>query len=59
MSANPAEKAEKKMGLPTGGFLDRFTITTRILMVVVLLCLAYPFIIFLLVQVQNRAIDFG
>ncbi|MEQ8353687.1 MAG: methyl-accepting chemotaxis protein [Leptospiraceae bacterium] len=39
--------------------LARFSITARLLMVVGLLCLAYPFLIFLLVIEQNRAIDFA
>ncbi len=51
-SANEAQTSE-------AGFFQRFSITTRLLMVVGLLCLAYPFVVFLLVLEQNRAMDFA
>jgi methyl-accepting chemotaxis protein len=49
-------KKKHKEGI---GFLGRISITRRILLVVVLLCLAYPFLLVLLIQEQNRAVDFA
>ncbi|HBS04160.1 MAG TPA: hypothetical protein DEA96_04285 [Leptospiraceae bacterium] len=48
-----------KLQNSAGGLFQRFSITTRLLMVVGLLCLAYPFIVFLLILEQNRAMDFA
>ena len=58
MSASRSEAGRKKE-IRSEGLLDRFSITTRILAVVALLCLPYPFLLSLLILEQNRAIDFG
>lgn len=41
------------------GWLNRFSITARLLLTVALLCIPYPFLISLLVLEQNRSMDFG